>query len=649
MKEHASGPLVSSAEKTDSRGVLALLLVMACLAVIPRLVEAARQAVDFNGLWHVFIARNLTREWRKLAHPPLFPILLKATLAFGHTFWVYRSISIVSGAASVYLVGRVLLKLNVRRETALLGAAAMALAANSVNISITVESYALCVAFILWSFLYYLELVLPQPSAPVKRIAFAVLSTLAVATHYFAGLYLVACVAAPFVAAAVGPAYRRALVRVIPGRWKADALTLLPPAILGFLLYELTAKAWLNTHKGLPAFYFARRSESWISFMVRNLRNTADLLMPVTLAPARLALTALALFLLVALLTVLTERRSDPRRLMPGIFVLILILAGAVLGTLRLYPFGGAMRHQYLIFLFGLLAAFVVFDRAFRLLRTPAARLAAVFLCFAASAFSVFGWRPPVDPRDPTSFLPKVAEFNRQFPSARAIHVDHFNFVGLFTAYHEWSWRFVGTSATNPLVELYRVQSGEKSFLIVDHRDRPFFNLGLGSLYHDLASGWNDGGDRCQTVFYAARLTREAFQPGFRELPEEERLAKLSRLAAAEGLEARRVVLSGPDVFAELCADSAIRLSEIVPSSTQAGVFFQVQPDGQSALSVFGGGFQPGAIATLGGRALKTTFGDRGWVTAVVPRELYARPGRLDLRVTNPDGNSADAVFEVRP
>lgn len=622
---------------------------MALLSVVPRVLDGARQEIDYNSFWHVFIARNLSREWRTLAHPPLYLLLLKAVQAVGHAPLVYRSIGIFSGAAAVYLFGRILEKLGARTAVVLVGAAAMALASNPIGLSLTIESYALCVVFILGSFFFYLDLVAPGTAPALRgRIAFAVLAALALLTHYFAGLYLGACVAAPFLAAAISPSSRESLRRSLPGRWKADALTFASLAGIGLFVYEIFAKSWVGKPKGLPIFYFDRRFETLPHFLVRNFRNTFGLLVPVEATRARYALAGLALLFALVLVLAVAGKNSDPRRAMPALFSILLLFGGALLGSLRLYPFGGAMRHQYLLYVFTLLAAFVALDAFLGVLRRRPARVAALAGAATIVAVSFFRRQPAIDPGGPDSFRPAVAELFRQFPQTRAVHVDVFDLIGVFGALHDAEWRLVGRGPGDPRIERYAVEGDGRRFTVVAHRNWWFFWFGDARVYRDLAPSWPSSG--CETVFGALRRTSAAAQPAFRALTPEGRRARIEALASAEGLEARRVVLEDLDTFAELCAVEDLTISRIEPPATRAGAAFQVQPSGSSAMSILGSGFRPGAVVSIGGTRIAATYGNRGGLTITVPASLYAAPAILEVRVENPDGRKSNAVsFAVRP
>ena len=91
------------------------------------------------------------------AHPPLYFLLLKAVLHLGHSLLVYRSISILTGVASVYLVGRIALKVTGSNMRAYQSALAYGLALPGIIVSCEVRSYMLSVFFVLVSFSCLLE------------------------------------------------------------------------------------------------------------------------------------------------------------------------------------------------------------------------------------------------------------------------------------------------------------------------------------------------------------------------------------------------------------------------------------------------------------------------------------------------------------
>ena len=98
----------------------------------------------------------------------------------------------------------------------------------------------------------------------------------------------------------------------------------------------------------------------------------------------------------------------------------------------------------------------------------------------------------------------------------------------------------------------------------------------------------------------------------------------------------------------EVTSSQTPELSNLVPMRTFVGAPFNVQPNGKSAISVHGSGFNHGTEILFGSVALRTTFGNPGWITAIVPVNLISQGGTLDVTVRNPDGKTSNVMtFEV--
>ena len=345
-----------------------LLLAIAALSLLPRLWLAWQLPLSHNGAWHLFASRNFAREFFRIAHPPLFLLLLKVCDAISHSLLSYRFVPLLASAASVYLVGRVLAKLGCRPASCALAALSVAFSTTAIALSCEVEAYTLCVFFVLAAFSVFLDLIPVDGPVPVRsRIAFSALACLAILSEYVAGIFVIACVAAPVLAAALDPEYRRQMRQTLPKRLVADLLTLLPPAVVGGGLYLLLARRWVTSLSGLPLFYFRPGTETAAEFLARNASNLVRLFSP--FPQGRHGAFTLAAFLVFVLAAPLIERRSSrgsSARLFPALLFAILLVVGAVFGLLGRYPFGGTHRHQILILLFAVLAGFVAFDGVLR-------------------------------------------------------------------------------------------------------------------------------------------------------------------------------------------------------------------------------------------------------------------------------------------
>src|SRR5262249_12709297 len=145
------------------------------------------------------------------------------------------------------------------------------------------------------------------------RAAFAALASLALATEYFAGLYLAALCLSPILIAIFRPAYRRELIASLPRRVPRDLLTLLPPAAVAVTLDLVIAQAWIRSLNHLPESYFRPDVEPARAFLVRNLWNIFTLFSPLALWSPRRAGALVITFAAVAFLVAATRnRRREP-------------------------------------------------------------------------------------------------------------------------------------------------------------------------------------------------------------------------------------------------------------------------------------------------------------------------------------------------
>jgi hypothetical protein len=533
------------------------LLVALAIGLALRLLVALNHPIDYNGFWHVFIARNLSREYYGLAHPPLFLVLLKAIDAVSQSRVAYQGVSILAGLGTIVCVHRILEKLKTSAGVAFLGALTMAVAQPAVFLSREVQSYMLAIFFILASFVYYLDIVGvgTRPSGWKPRAAFAILASLALLTEYFAGLYLVAAVLAPLLVAVFRPLYRRGLLQSLRRRFLPDFATLLPPLAVAVALYELIAKPWLHRLNHLPEFYFVPGTESAAAFLTRNLWNLFNLFSPAILWSPRRAAALVLGFAVIAFLVAVTQRRRDAdgeARAMPGAVLLVLLAIGIALGLAGLYPFGGAMRQQFLYFPFLVLAGFVALDRALGYVPSGAQKallaLGVVVLAVAVAAHWQNLRRPGRDP-----FMAQGRAFDRALPDASVVQADQFNLIGFFIPHHDWKWRYAGTLPGLPAVQRYELEKNGRRLTLLAHRTRWNFDVVDPKSYAAFRAAADAAGARCTSVF---DVHQNLYKPAERKLPhlEAEVVEPQARaLATAEGLFVGRMAIRGDDVFMEIC------------------------------------------------------------------------------------------------
>jgi hypothetical protein len=469
-----------------------LLLVAVAWAVAARVYVGSRHHIGYDGFWHVFIAgredlRTMWAECLQNAHPPLYFLLLRASMKLGRSLLTYRLVSIAAGVAAVPLAWMAARRLAASRVSAALAAAGMAAASSAVAVSCEVRSYALAVAFLLAALAVYpaLAALAPGPPAWKARAIFAGAMSGALLSHYGAAFFLLAFLGAPLVLAAVAPGYRRALASRLRRGWAADLATLAAPAAILVALALTHVRGLEVRFSHLAPYYHEPGREAVLAFLARNLPLSLARFAPAG-GPIAGRVFAAAMMAVAAGLVLAARREGAAlRRGLPAA-LLLLVLGGFAAASLRgLYPLGGELRQQYFLFPLVLLTGLAALDAAVggRWPRRQAAlAAAAVALVWAPLTARIAAFYFP--PRAP--FEREVAAWARAFPAPQAVYVDQFNLIGLFSFHHGWSWRPLSWAPDPPYVERFEVsRPGERMIVL---RDRLRWNVDLrrGDVYRDV-------------------------------------------------------------------------------------------------------------------------------------------------------------------
>ena len=468
-----------------------LLVLISLVAVVPRVYLGEVQRIDFDGYWNVFIAvqdrwQILWREYQINAnHPPLFYLLLRLALWFGRSALTLRAISILTGVGSIFVLGKITERLSLRPYTPAIAALAYGFALPSILISIEVRDYMLCVFFILASFHYFLD-TLDGRGHPKSRICFAAFAIMAIGSNYFAFFYVLAAglVTAAFNVSAGRKDFFRRGVR--------DLVTFLPIVATSALLYYSQSRAHTIPAKYLNDFYFQPgRGEQLAAFLFRNAQNLFNSFSPVevkTRAYFVIVLVGLALTVGVTVYLIrhpLPENKRAAAMALTASFILGIVVVGGITGK---YPFGGLLRHQFILFPFTVMSGCVLLDRsgnAINKVRLNIA-LAIVIVVMVAGVSAVQVYRFPMVSAD--IFTDEMNRFRETFPSPGAVYLDDFNQIIFFAHYHDWNWHFVVSNAAVSTTDIYRVSKAPQQFLIVWDRGRWNADLQDSAFYHDLAA-----------------------------------------------------------------------------------------------------------------------------------------------------------------
>ena len=97
------------------------------------------------------------------------------------------------------------------------------------------------------------------------------------------------------------------------------------------------------------------------------------------------------------------------------------------------------------------------------------------------------------------------------------------------------------------------------------------------------------------------------------------------------------------------CSKAPPLLEQMGPMKTKVGVGFNVQPNGESAIWTITENATKTTVIVWGERRLQSSFGGSNSVTALVPKELYSKPGQFQLYLldTKTGKKSNSLVFIV--
>jgi hypothetical protein len=542
----------------------AVLLLVSLAAAAPRIYLGATQFIEYDGYWHVFIAMQddwdiFWREYQDNFHPPLFYLLLKLSLLLGRSVLVYRAISILTGIAAVFLIGKIAQKVSLWRPTVAIAALAYGFAVPSIVMSIEVRAYMLCVFFVLVSLYYFLDIFEDHGQARA-RIGFAVFAVLAICSHYSAFFYVFACVLA---AAVVDFAsYRRNL----PRRVLLDLATFAPVIGVARELYNSHAGQYAAVADHIKEFYFQPGGEeSVIAFLLRNAHQLFNSFSPLGLESREAFLAVLAGLSFAAAWALYLMRRPLPENkraaavALLGALMLGAIIASAILGK---YPFGGNLRHQFILFPFAVLCGCIVLDRFASAIpgRRARAVLAAAAILLTAGVLAARFYELPKSRTDIGA--EHMSRFRDAFPSPASVYVDGFSLIMFFIHHHDWTWDLRAQNPSSPWIDIYRVSKGDREFLLVRDRARWNTDFAEASFYADLAGGFRLAPLRSIATF----CIRQTPQPGGIET--ETKLARqVLELASAAGLCVKKISpVVGVSTYIEFAGDPCPQEMEALKS-----------------------------------------------------------------------------------
>jgi hypothetical protein len=544
-----------------------------CLCGLTLVSIGGREWIHYDGYWHIFIARQnqwnaFWNEVRLNAHPPLYYLLLKAATLFGRNELAYRSVSILATLGSVWFLARIVRNTTQTDWLAPLAALAFGLALNTISVGLEVRAYMLSALLVLASFDAYLGLVQQNFGEPSRmtRLAFAGCLSLALLTHYATSFFVAACLAGAIAPALFDAKYRSRLMDGLRRQPWLNIATLGAPILLFAALYILHVRSWAHSLNHLPEFFYSPDKEGVAAFLFRSAISFLELLLPPLRYPGpastlvvfgpdldsfaaglALAFVGLALLALAFRVYVAPATRSISAGL-PVTFLMCMVTLLAAAALMSRYPFGGPLRHQFIVFPFVYIVLFIGIDQTCLGLRRTWARRAVVLLVAISTVASVAAWMRNFQITRGTPGEAEVRRLHELFGWPETLYVDQFNLIPLFSRYHAWDWALQGTMIEGESLDLWRLARGGRRVDLCRDKGRWLLDLAEPALYRSLSA--------CMKATGAARVVM--FRPQQDGLdfarPSAAAGAPTTRLALQAGLGVQRLILDGEDVYGEFAA-----------------------------------------------------------------------------------------------
>ena len=295
-------------------------------------------------------------------------------------------------------------------------------------------------------------------------------------------------------------------------------------------------------------FYYSG-TEPLVAYMWWALRREFDLFSPVAIGHAGVWAEALGLGLVVVCLVTLfrlfrKEKELPAGAAAPVVFVVLTLslLAASVAGK---YPFGGHMRHQYIIFPFAVLSTFLLLDRVAERLKR---RIPQLVLVFVAAALLIAnagqGWKTGDIHREEL-FTSEFHFFGKEYMPVGAVYVDQFNLIAFFSNVQDWTWHF-DRNLIPGKIDLLRMEKEGRHLSVLRDLSRWKARTDDPRLYEDIDVAMTKAGLGAVAVF---RLSPE--DPGAApQKTEQDRLSmKISRMAEEHGFVADHVMFHDGYVY----------------------------------------------------------------------------------------------------
>jgi hypothetical protein len=504
-----------SRSDTYARTFPYLLLTITVAALVPRLVLGASQFIHYDGYWNVFTATQdrwalFLSEWQADEHPPLYYLLLRIVAKIGHSHLVYRSLSIIPGVGSVYVIGLIARKLCHSTTVALLTAAAYGFSITIIDITCDVRGYALALFLILLAFYYFLNFLLGEcQQKQIKRslVLFGIFTSAALSVEYYAIFFWAACLGVVLLNALWDPDFQKTRLKWLIREWYevVPFIIGIPACILAYL-YEAHLHRHLRPARHLIQFYW-NASRPITEFILQSARKDLNYILPTGIPSTTVFLVSLLPIVALIWFFILRQDRKVARAAStaPILMLVLLVSELIVLAVIGRYPFGGEARQQSIIFPFVLLTGFLGLDGSVSFLRFPLMKKLVLFFTAALIIASFCYWWRKYPKISQELFTPEYNLFVSGLHPTQAVYVDRFSSIAFYIHTHTWRWQFQNHFVDPKHVDSYGLTAPSGEHLIVLRKKEWNFDLRSPGFYTDLAKSLRTAHVSGADLFYIAQ------------------------------------------------------------------------------------------------------------------------------------------------
>jgi len=380
---------MSKSIKLTPLAATALALITALVAIIVTR-TASTQSYGFDEVWHVTLG-SLSPAWFAFlnmandTHPPLYYLLLRPFTHAGSEPIYPRMLSILSALLTLPLWFFLQRKLRIKTAVALTTTFVLGVSFSFLSMGVMVRSYSLTIFLVLLALWFWLDMLPGVANRPSRRSA---VFSLAAFTAAFWCLYIsVFATVSIFAITLIMMLLNPAMGRTTLANWRQYSRW---PEWSAFFLAHALAVGWFvlssryNVETDLPGhvIHLTRQGDQAVgAFLAAALRDEWLLFSPLPGLPDGLVDDVLVMLAIVMVgLSWLYARRGNVGATLLALMPLVMTASLATLGALGKYPFGGELRHQYILYPFLLLTLALALNVIWKPLRYPLLRLPLLLL-----------------------------------------------------------------------------------------------------------------------------------------------------------------------------------------------------------------------------------------------------------------------------